>query len=139
MLEEWVFQIHLLLSLYMLGLIWFVQVVHYPLMGKVGAADFVHYERAHTRLASWVTAPPMLGELASGFLLLSWNSQELFWWLNAVGIGIIWASTFFLQVPLHSALSQEFDLGVQRRLVRTNWLRTLVWTLRALGLLWGLH
>lgn len=135
MAEEWVFRLHLLLSLYMLGLIWFVQVVHYPLMGKVGRAVFVDYENAHTRLTSWVTAPPMLVELGTGLLLLYWYMGDWFWWGNAVGMGLIWASTFFIQVPLHAALSQQFDETQHRQLVHTNWIRTVVWTLRAVALI----
>ena len=135
MWEEWIFRLHLLLSLYMLGLIWFVQVVHYPLMGQVGKAVFVTYEQAHTRLTSWVTAPPMLGELGTGLFLLYLHSGSPFWWANAVGIATLWASTFFIQVPLHNALSRQFDDYHHRQLVRTNWIRTVVWTARALALL----
>ena len=49
-------------ALYMVGLIWFVQVVHYPLFQRVGAKDFVPYEQNHQRLTTWVTAPVMLLE-----------------------------------------------------------------------------
>ncbi len=129
------FKIHLLLSLCMLGLIWFVQVVHYPLMGKVGPAVFLDYERAHTRFTSWVTAPPMLLELATGLWLLAQHPAAWLWWANAAGLGLIWGSTFFVQVPLHNALSQAFDTAQHRALVRTNWVRTAAWTLRALLLI----
>jgi hypothetical protein len=135
MLEEWILRLHLLVSLYMLGLIWFVQVVHYPLMGKVGRSVFVDYEHAHTRLTSWVTAPIMLVELSTGMLLLYWKADALFWWGNAIGIGLLWASTFFIQVPLHAALSKQFDETKHRQLVRTNWIRTVVWTIRAVALI----
>jgi hypothetical protein len=40
-----------------------------------------------------------------------------------------------LQVPLHTRLARGFDPAAHRQLVRTNWLRTLAWTLRALLLL----
>ncbi|MEQ8704114.1 MAG: hypothetical protein RIC19_09360 [Phaeodactylibacter sp.] len=132
---EWVFKVHLLFSLYMLGLIWFVQVVHYPLMGKVGASSFIDYERAHTRFTSWVTAPPMLGELGTGLLLLVQAPTDWLWWANTAGLLGLWASTFFIQVPLHNALSSAFNEVQHARLVRTNWLRTLIWTLRAFLLL----
>ena len=33
-------------------------------------------------------------------------------------------------------LSQEFDKAVHQRLVWTNWLRTVAWSLRALLVLW---
>lgn len=132
---DWLFKTHLLLSLYMLGLIWFVQVVHYPLMGAVGASAFVSYERAHTRFTSWVTAPPMLGELGTGLLLLFLSPDNWLWWLNTAGLLGLWASTFFMQVPLHATLSKAFDTVAHVRLVRTNWIRTAIWTLRALLLI----
>ncbi|TXB66558.1 hypothetical protein [Phaeodactylibacter luteus] len=129
------FKTHLLATCYMLGLIWFVQVVHYPLMGKVPAQAFVGYERLHTRYTSWVTAPPMLLELGTGLWLLLQFPGHLLLWGNAVGLLWLWASTFFIQVPLHNQLSQSFDAVVHRKLVQTNWARTVVWSIRALLLL----
>ena len=35
-------------TLFMVGVIWFVQVVHYPLMAHVGRAEAVAYEKSHT-------------------------------------------------------------------------------------------
>jgi len=48
-----------------------------------------------------------------------------------VGLGllvVVWASTFTIQVPLHARLSTGFDENVWRRLVNTNWVRTIAWT-----------
>ena len=42
------FLAHLGSSLYMVGLIWFVQVVHYPLFDSVGDREFPSYEQRHT-------------------------------------------------------------------------------------------
>ena len=51
------FSCHAAATLYMTGLIWFVQVVHYPLMGLTGKAEFSAYEQRHTLLTTWVVAP----------------------------------------------------------------------------------
>lgn len=40
---------HLFATAAMVGLIWFVQVVHYPLFASVGADGFTDYETAHRR------------------------------------------------------------------------------------------
>ena len=130
------FKIHLFLALYLTGLIWFVQVVHYPLMGKVGKAYFVAYENAHTRLTSWVTAPPMLLELGTGATLLYLNPGLALFQVNLIAIVLIWASTFFIQVPLHGRLSQAFSEPAHRKLVRSNWIRTVLWTGKAVLLVW---
>ena len=44
--------LHLAATAAMTGLIWFVQVVHYPLFAAVGADQFVAYEVAHQRRTS---------------------------------------------------------------------------------------
>jgi hypothetical protein len=52
------------------------------------------------------------------------------WW----GLGLlllIWISTILLQVPQHRRLQAGFDPAVHRRLVSTNWLRTIFWSARA--------
>ena len=130
------FKAHLFLALYLTGLIWFVQVVHYPLMGKVGKAYFVAYENAHTRLTSWVTAPPMLLELGTGATLLYLNPGLALFQVNLIAIVLIWASTFFIQVPLHGRLSSAFSEAAHRKLVRSNWIRTVLWTGKGALLLW---
>ena len=129
------FKAHLFLTLYMAGLIWFVQVVHYPLMGKVGLSDFVAYENAHTRRTSWVTALPMLAELGTGALLLYFTPSSALFQANLLGILLLWASTFFIQVPLHGQLTKAFTARAHRRLVNTNWIRTVLWTVRGILLL----
>src|SRR5271157_6285468 len=53
----------------MVGLIWLVQVVHYPLFRLVGSGDFKGYHHNHTRLISWVVGPPMLAEGLSAAVL----------------------------------------------------------------------
>ena len=57
-------------TLTLTGLIWFVQVVHYPLFAEVGRADFRAYEREHRRRTGWVVGMPMLVELATSAALV---------------------------------------------------------------------
>ena len=138
------FLIQLGSTLFMTGLIWFVQVVHYPLMAGVGSGEFCRYEERHRVLTSWVVGPPMLLELATAALFVwaqpgnlpAWTS-----WLGLALVGVIWASTIWLQIPCHEKLSQDFNTAVQERLVITNWVRTVAWSSRAgllLWLTWGL-
>jgi hypothetical protein len=64
-------------GLMLTGLIWFVQVVHYPLFHKVGVSGFSGYEKAHMRLTSFVVIPLMLGELVSALLLPFLNNDSV--------------------------------------------------------------
>ena len=115
----------------MVGVIWFVQIVHYPLMARVSASEFAAYEREHQNRTTFVVAPTMLIEAVAATLLLVVVPPGLGRILPAVGIAllaVIWLSTFLLQVPLHTRLAGGFDAGVHRRLVWSNWLRTVAWT-----------
>ena len=54
--------IQLLMTSFMTGLIWFVQVVHYPLMEGWPHDDFGSWEVAHRERTGPVVIPPMLIE-----------------------------------------------------------------------------
>lgn len=126
-------------TLYMTGVIWFVQLVHYPLFGGVGADHFREYEADHARLTTWVVMPPMILELATAFVLLRWRPSAMpEWsaWVAAALVLIIWLSTFLLQVPQHNVLSRGFDERAHQLLVQTNWVRTVAWSLRTILLTW---
>lgn len=122
---------HTASTLAMTGLIWFVQVVHYPLFLAIDDAGFASYEQRHVTLTGRVVAPLMLIELAtSGLLVLYPPTPETSWlcYLGFAMVAVNWLSTAFLQVPLHGKLQEGKDEQAIRRLVRTNWIRTIAWS-----------
>lgn len=126
--------LHLAATLLMTGLIWFVQVVHYPLFAAVEGEAFRAYAVEHQRRTSWLVVPTMVVEAATAaILLLRAPGSAAFPWLATgfVLLAGIWASTGLLQVPLHGRLVRGFDDRVVRRLVATNWLRTVGWSARS--------
>lgn len=123
-------------TLSLFGLIWFVQVVHYPLFAAIGEPQFRAYTAAHATRTTWVVAPLMLLELGSaGLLLLPALRPAVVQlseaWLGLMLLAAIWLSTALVQVPLHNRLQAGYSLAHAGHLVRTNWLRTVAWTLRA--------
>ena len=44
---------------------------------------------------------------------------------------VVWCSTFTLQVPIHKRLQAGKDKSKIKRLVSTNWIRTIAWSLKA--------
>jgi len=130
---------HAAATLFMMGLIWFVQIVHYPLFDATGSAEFSAYERRHTALTSWVVGPPMLVEAVTTLLLFWFRPTDVpIWqlWTGLVFLGVLWLSTLLVQVPCHEILSQGFESLAHRRLVYTNWVRTAAWSLRGGLVLW---
>jgi hypothetical protein len=129
-------------TLFMTGLIWFVQVVHYPLHGHVGEGNFVEYQRLHMNWTSYVVVPPMLLELISAFVLALYppSNTPVWWWWSLFGLVIgIWMSTFFLQAPTHGSLLQGWDSSLHKMLVSSNWIRTVLWSVRATALLYIIY
>lgn len=119
----------------MAGVIWIVQLVHYPLMAAVARERFVEFEREHCRRIAFVVMPLMLAEaaLAVWFVLAQASSAtfRVLAWTGAGLVLVLWASTFFVQVPCHRMLENGFDAAAHARLVCTNWIRTVGWTARA--------
>jgi uncharacterized membrane protein len=126
-------------TLFMVGLIWFVQVVHYPLFAAVGRDGFVAYHAAHSRLTTFVVGVPMLVEAATAALLLVARPAAVpvaAAWAGLALVGVIWLSTAALQVPQHGVLAAGLDPAAVRALVLGNWLRTAAWTARGALVLW---
>lgn len=138
-MQQFVLATHAFSTLCMTGLIWFVQIVHYPMFSLVGAEQFEEYERVHQRLTTWIVAPLMLVELTTTLALIAMRPTGLSstsLWIGLVLVGIIWLSTAFVQVPAHNELRTGFTDAVHQKLINTNWARTIAWTARGLMVVW---
>ena len=118
----------------MTGVIWFVQWVHYPLLASVPVDRAVETAIKHQRSTGQVLAIPMAVE---GFttlgLLISRPEgvQVILPWIGAVLLAVALGSTVILSVPLHAKMAANPTAEVGRRLVVTNWPRTIAWSARA--------
>ncbi|HMO52123.1 MAG TPA: hypothetical protein PKE26_13175 [Kiritimatiellia bacterium] len=130
------FHLHLAATGVMTGVIWFVQLIHYPWFHRVPADQFTAYHRAYTEKVGYIVGPAMLVELATGmaWLYLLGDGRTSADWISMVMLAGIWLSTIGLQIPCHQRLAAGYQPDVHRRLVRTNWIRTALWSAR-LGLL----
>ena len=125
--------LHAAVTWYLVGLSWIVQRVHYPLFEKVGADAFRGYEQTHVARITPVVAPAMLLEVALAVALWWAPPPDITPGLPLAGlalVGVVWGSTFGIQVPCHRVLEGGFEAEAHRRLVATNWIRTVAWTLR---------
>ena len=120
-------------SLAMTGLIWTIQLVHYPLLAEVPAEAFVAHEAEHTRRITWIVGPLMAVEGVCVLVLLALRPDAMSWWLpwagafaEAVAIGV----TAFVSAPTHGRLQAGHDRALLDHLIATNWFRTVAWTAR---------
>lgn len=121
-------------TLFMTGVIWIIQAVHYPLFRLVGRDGFGEYAREHQRRITPVVAVAMPIEAVTAVLLLFFTPAGVeagLLVLGAILLFPIWLSTALLQVPAHRLLSGGLDDSAVARLVRTNWLRTALWSTRS--------
>ena len=117
----------------MMGVIWFVQWVHYPLLATVPVDGAVKVAEQHQRRTGQVLALPMAVEGVTTLWLLASRPDAvslILPWLAAVLLAVALGSTVFVSVPLHAKMATNPTADVGQRLVVTNWLRTIAWSAR---------
>jgi len=121
-------------ALFMTGLIWFVQIVHYPLFDSVGGQEFLAYAEKHRHLTSLVVVMPMVIEICTALILASiWKGPDVWLlWVCFAMVVAIWVSTAFCSIPCHSILcGTGYSEATHHWLVQSNWVRTICWTARS--------
>jgi hypothetical protein len=126
---HWLLPAWTVLIFYVLGEIWFVQIVVYPLFGKVGPNEYIAYHKFYSsRIPLPVIVPGFLSFLAPVTLVfLGPESVPLWMYLANVICGIVGLLvTVALEIPRHARLEKGGKReAVIRELVRYNWPRTL--------------
>lgn len=125
----------------MTGLIWTMQLVHYPMFDAVESgtanADWQRFARRHTSTVSWVVGPFMLVEGVTGVWIAvdpPGDTGRLLPLLALALMGVSYGTTALVSAPLHARLANAYDPTLHRRLLTTNWIRTAAWSSRALVL-----
>jgi hypothetical protein len=120
--------IHAASTWFMAGLIWTMQLIHYPALDGASPETFAR----NIRRTSALVAPVMLVELACAVLLAAVPpfGRRAEAWTGLGLLSLIGSSTAFVQFPLHRRLARAWDADGFARLRRTNWLRVALWTAR---------
>lgn len=129
---NFLFFLNVISAFLLTGVIWTIQIVHYPSFHYIDKLSFTNFHNFHERRISIVVIPLMLIELITSVALYIYNLSSIFFSLNLLIVVLIWCSTFFVQVPIHSVLSQKKDKNLIEKLVNTNWTRTFLWSMRML-------
>lgn len=126
---ESVHEIRTLTDFGLFVLIWLVQLIIYPGFRYIRSEDFVAWHSQYTFLISLVVVPLMLGQAAIVvFQLIFMPSWPIV--CAAALLVLVWLNTFFQAVPAHDRLGAGKELAFTiERLIRVNWIRTVLWTL----------
>ncbi len=126
--------IHLISTSLMVGIIWVIQVVHYPSFHFIGNSRYISFQKFHMERISYIVIPVMLVESISGFLLI-YDELNLILLISMVLLLSIWMLTVFFFASVHQKLVSGYQVEMVAKLVKINWVRTLLWTLRLLLLI----
>ena len=113
------------ISSFMLGLILTTQIVSYPMFLKA-EENFSVYHISYVNKISIIAAPFMIIELLLSlffvFFIKSYIAVSTF-----LIMVLIFLCTFFIQVPIHEKLKNNFNISLCDKLIKTNWIRVFLW------------
>ena len=125
--------IHLIATSVMVGVIWIIQLVHYPSFHFIELKQYTTFQRFHMSRISYVVIPAMLTELFTLILIvISMDQIDTLVLASAILLIFIWLITAVFFSGVHQKLTLGYDQTVVDKLVKLNWGRTLMWTLRLL-------
>ena len=126
----------------MVGLIWTIHTVHYPLFAHVGESTYAAFQSQHVDRIGKLLFLPWLTEgitlLAVLALAFFGNQRNLRLpaFLNGVGMAIALIISGFWSAPAHGDLADGFNAAVHDRLMTANLVRSLGWTLCGVSAIW---
>ncbi len=124
---------HLIFTSIMTGVIWVIQIVHYPSFHFIEKELYTAFQKFHMNKISIIVIPIMLAELITGMMLfLDKSSKSPFLIISFVILVLIWLITGVFFSKAHNELMTGYQELVVNQLVVMNWIRTLLWTLRLL-------
>ena len=124
---------HLIFTSIMTGVIWVIQIVHYPSFHFIEKELYTAFQKFHMNKISIIVIPIMLAELITGMILfLDKSSKSPFLIISFVILVLIWLITGVFFTKAHNELIAGYLELVVNQLVAMNWIRTLLWTLRLL-------
>lgn len=132
---------HTAFTLAMFGLMWAVQIVVYPQFRSVDPAQFASYAADHsTRItvALALLAPAEIVLAAWLFLDTPSGLNRSVVFVSGALLAAGWVATAFFFGPLHGKFQGPYDRDLINQLITTNWVRTILWSARAVLASWFL-
>mgnify|MGYP001229975560 FL=1 len=127
--------VHFLSTSLMVGIIWVIQLLHYPTFHFIKESDYVEFQHFHMQRISFIVVPAMILELLSAFMLVYYIRSNLLN-LGLIILLVIWLITFVFFTKLHQSLLEGYDKIIVDKLVQINWSRTILWSLRLIILIY---
>ena len=134
--------IHVAATLFMVGLIWTIHYVHYPLFANVGESTYVSFQAEHVERIGKLLFVPRLTEGITllGILALAFigghTALRIPAFINGVAMAVVLVISGFWSAPTHAKLADGFDKSLHDQLMTVNLIRTLAWTVCGICAVW---
>ena len=133
------FTVNIVVTAIMVGVIWTIQLVHYPFFHRLEKDNYELHMDDHREKISYIVIPVMLAELSTAISLVLINSRyQPEFIAGLILLLLIWISTALLQVPSHSRLAGGYNPSEVQKLLKSNWIRTGLWSIRLILLIFVL-
>ncbi len=136
---SYVLLINLFSAFAMTGIIWLIQLTHYPSFRYVEMKAWPQFHTFHTGSITLVVAPLMMAQLLSSITLLFsplFLNYKFLLIINLALVCVVFIATAFISVPIHNKIAEFFDSSLIESLILTNWIRTISWTLNSVLLIY---
>ena len=122
---------HLVFTSIMVGIIWVIQLVHYPSFYFIQKDIFVSFQKFHMDKIAIIVAPVMLIELITGILLIYMETNiDIVLSISLFILIAIWVLTAIYFYKAHQNLMSGYNEEIISQLIKLNWIRTILWTFR---------
>ena len=134
--------VHAAASMFMVGLIWTIHYVHYPLFAYVGESTYASFQAVHVERIGRLLFVPWLTEGFSliGIVALAFlggrRTLRVPAVINGAAMAIVLVISGFWSAPAHGKLAEGFDKAVHDELMTVNLIRTLAWTVCGACSIW---
>jgi hypothetical protein len=134
--------IHLAATLFMVGLIWTIHYVHYPLFAYVGESTYASFQAAHVErigkllFIPWLTEGiTLIGVLALAFLGTH-KTLRVPAVINGAAMAVVLVISGFWSAPAHAKLADGFDKSIHDQLMMVNLIRAIAWSVCGICAVW---
>jgi len=133
---------HAAATMFMVGLIWTIHYVHYPLFAHVGESTYASFQAEHVERIGKLLFVPWLTEGITllGVLALAFLGGRKALRVPAVVYGaamaVVLVISGFWSAPAHAKLADGFDKSTHDQLMTANLIRTLAWTVCGVCAIW---
>ena len=134
--------VHCASTMFMVGLIWTIHYVHYPLFANVGESTYVSFQDAHVERIGRLLVVPWLTEgfTLVGILALAFlgghKTLRVPAIVNGAAMSVVLVISGFWSAPAHGKLAKGFDQSVHQQLMTANLIRSLAWSVCGVCAIW---